>query len=87
MSSAGFLSPITVTCLTREPTIATSDNQQECGPQAPETSELPRDLEQLEQKMSASIRTDVKEAIDTFKASIYNGRDTFLARNNCVPHK
>ena len=70
LSSAGLLSPITVTCLTREPTIATSDNQQECGPQAPETSELPRDLEQLEQKMSASIRTDVKEAIDTFKASI-----------------
>ena len=70
LSSAGLLSPITVTCLTREPTIATSDNQQECGPQAPETIELPRDLEQLEQKMSSFIRTDVKEAIDTFMASI-----------------
>ena len=70
LSSAGLPSPITVTCLTRKPTIATTDNQQECAPQAHETSELPRDLEQLEQKMSASIRNDVKEAIDTFKASI-----------------
>ena len=79
MSFTGLPSRTTVTCLTREPTIATSDNQQECAPQAPETSELPRDLEQLEQKMSATIRTAVKQAIGTFQASIMAEIHSFQA--------
>ena len=65
LSSTRLTSTTTVTCLIREPTIATSDHQQECAPQAHETSELPRDLEQLKQKMSASIWTAIKQAIDT----------------------
>ena len=51
---------------------------------ATETSELHRDLEQLEQKMLASIKTAGKQTIRTFKASIM--ADTFLALINCITH-
>ena len=69
-NSDGLPSPTTVTC------------QQERAPQAPETSELPKDLEQLEQKMLASIRTAVKQAIDTNDAKSLNNEQKGLVTSS-----